>query len=129
MDMATERIVTRISHDRRLTLRFKIEQYDRYLTSGRFAQTYAAYGQFRHFTLFVTHGQCGNSFASVCAGFVRSAIPDKLIPAAVPNKVFLKGFRFRVSTVGLSLVFMFILSLSIIGLYYIIITVTIGFSS
>jgi protein involved in plasmid replication-relaxation len=38
MDMATERIVTRISHDRRLTLRFKIEQYDRYLTGGRFAQ-------------------------------------------------------------------------------------------
>jgi hypothetical protein len=58
MDMATERIVTRISHDRRLTLRFKIEQYDRYLTGGRFAETYAAYGQFRHFTLlFVTYGQ------------------------------------------------------------------------
>jgi hypothetical protein len=58
MDMATERIVTRISHDRRLTLRFKIEQYDRYLTGGRFAKTYAGYGEFRHFTLlFVTYGQ------------------------------------------------------------------------
>src|SRR3954465_7145983 len=42
MDMATERIVTQISHDRRLTLRYKIEQYDRYLTGGRFATTYAA---------------------------------------------------------------------------------------
>jgi hypothetical protein len=58
MDMATERIVTHISHDRRLTLRFKIEQYDRYLTGGRFAKTYAAFGEFRHFTLlFVTSGQ------------------------------------------------------------------------
>jgi hypothetical protein len=58
MDMATERIVTRISHDRRLTLRFKIEQYDRYLTGGRFAQTYAKFGEFRYFTLlFVTYGQ------------------------------------------------------------------------
>jgi hypothetical protein len=58
MDMATERIVTSISHDRRLTLRYKIEQYDRYLTTGRFATTYASYGEFRHFTLlFVTFGE------------------------------------------------------------------------
>lgn len=58
MDMATERIVTQISHDRRVTLRHKIEQYDRYLTGGRFAQTYASYGAFRHFTLlFVTYGE------------------------------------------------------------------------
>lgn len=58
MDMATERIVTQISHDRRVTLRFKIEQYDRYLTGGRFAQTYAPHGEFRHFTLlFVTYGE------------------------------------------------------------------------
>jgi Replication-relaxation len=57
MDMATERIVTQISNDRRITLRFKIEQYDRYLTGGRFAQTYVPYGEFRHFTLlFVTYG-------------------------------------------------------------------------
>jgi hypothetical protein len=57
-DMGTERIVTQISHDRRLTLRFKIGQYDRYLTGGRFAKTYAAYGEFDHFTLlFVTEGQ------------------------------------------------------------------------
>jgi hypothetical protein len=58
MDMATERIVTQISHDRRITLRYKIEQYDRYLTGGRFAQTYARHGEFRHFTLlFVTYGE------------------------------------------------------------------------
>jgi prolyl oligopeptidase PreP (S9A serine peptidase family) len=58
MDMATERIVTKISHDRRVTLRFRMEQYDRYLQSLRYAQTYAAYGDFRHFTLlFVTVGE------------------------------------------------------------------------
>ena len=57
MDMATERIVTRITHDRRVTLRYKIEQYDRYLTGGRFAETYKGCGEFRHFTLlFVTYG-------------------------------------------------------------------------
>ena len=50
--------MTRISHDRRLALRFKIERYDRYLTGGRFAATYAPLGQFRSFTLlFVTFGQ------------------------------------------------------------------------
>lgn len=58
MDMATERIVAKISHDKRITLRYKIEQYDRYLTSGRFAKTYASYGEFRYFTLcFVTIGE------------------------------------------------------------------------
>jgi hypothetical protein len=57
MDMATERIVTQITQDKRLTLRHKIEQYDRYLTGGRFAQTYANFGEFRSFTLlFVTLG-------------------------------------------------------------------------
>jgi hypothetical protein len=55
MDMATERIVTQITHDKRITLRYKVEQYDRYLTSGRFVQTYSSYGEFRYFTLlFVT---------------------------------------------------------------------------
>jgi hypothetical protein len=58
MDMATERIVTQISHDRRLTLHFKFEQYDRYLRSRRFARTYAEWGTFRNFTLlFVTFGE------------------------------------------------------------------------
>jgi hypothetical protein len=53
--MATERIVSVISNDRRLTLKFKFEQYDRYLQSRTFAQTYARYGEFRNFTLlFVT---------------------------------------------------------------------------
>jgi hypothetical protein len=56
--MATERIVTQISNDHRVTLRFKIEQYDRYLTGGRFATTYKSYGEFRYFTLlFVTYGE------------------------------------------------------------------------
>jgi hypothetical protein len=54
-DMCTERIVTKFSNDRRLTVLHKIEQYERYLTGGRFAQTYAAYGTFGYFTLlFVT---------------------------------------------------------------------------
>jgi hypothetical protein len=55
MDMATERIITKISNDKRMTLRFKFEQYDRYLQSRRFAQTYAKYGAFTNFTLlFIT---------------------------------------------------------------------------
>src|SRR4051794_37550919 len=58
MDMATERIVTQITHDKRITLRYKIEQYDRYLAGGRFAWTYSPFGEFRYFTLlFVTIGQ------------------------------------------------------------------------
>ena len=57
MDMATERIVSRITREDRITLHHKIAQYDRYLTSGRFAQTYAPYGEFGFFTLlFVTLG-------------------------------------------------------------------------
>jgi hypothetical protein len=57
MDMATERIVTSITRDVRVTLHHKISQYDRYLTSGRFARTYAAWGEFKFFTLlFVTFG-------------------------------------------------------------------------
>jgi hypothetical protein len=57
MDMGTERIAARSSADRRATVRLKFEQYDRYLSGGRFAQMYAAYGQFRSFTLlFVTYG-------------------------------------------------------------------------
>ena len=57
MDMATERIVSRITREDRITLHHKISQYDRYLVSGRFAQTYAPYGAFGFFTLlFVTLG-------------------------------------------------------------------------
>lgn len=58
MDMGTERIVTKITNDRRVTLRHKFEQYDRYLLSGRYAKTYQQYGAFRYFTLlFVTYGE------------------------------------------------------------------------
>jgi Replication-relaxation len=55
MDMGTERITAPKSADQRATIRGKFEQYDRYLTSGRFAATYKAWGDFRSFTLlFVT---------------------------------------------------------------------------
>jgi hypothetical protein len=55
MDMATERIVTHIVRDRRVTIHHKISQYDRYLQSLRYRETYAPYGDFRFFTLlFVT---------------------------------------------------------------------------
>ena len=58
MDMATERIVSHITRDSRITLHYKISQYDRYLQSLRYSQTYAAYGEFRFFTLlFVTLGE------------------------------------------------------------------------
>ena len=41
----------------RITLHYKIPQYDRYLKSLRYAKTYAAYGEFGFFTLlFVTLG-------------------------------------------------------------------------
>src|SRR3954471_3457670 len=58
MDMATERIVSNIPRDVRTTLHHKISQYDRYLKSRRYVQTYATYGEFRFFTLlFVTIGE------------------------------------------------------------------------
>ena len=56
--MATERIVSRITRDNRITLHYKMSQYDRYLQSMRYAQTYAPYGDFGFFTLlFVTLGE------------------------------------------------------------------------
>ena len=55
VDMGTERIASMISRDKRLTLRHRMQQYDRYLVGGRFAQTYAQWGDFKFFTLlFVT---------------------------------------------------------------------------
>lgn len=58
MDMGTERIVSRISRDPRITLHFKMEQYDRYLQSGRFAATYKPWGDFSFATvLFVTDSE------------------------------------------------------------------------
>jgi hypothetical protein len=46
MDMGTERIVSNITRDSRVTLRHKFSQYDGYLQSKRYAQTYGAYGEF-----------------------------------------------------------------------------------
>jgi Replication-relaxation len=58
MDMATERIVSYITRDSRITLSYKLAQYDRYLQSLRYRQTYGELGDFRHFTLlFVTLGE------------------------------------------------------------------------
>jgi hypothetical protein len=55
LDMGTERIVSQITRDSRITVRHKFSQYDRYLQSKRYAQTYAAYGDFGLFILlFVT---------------------------------------------------------------------------
>lgn len=57
MDMATERIVSHITRDDRITLHYKISQYDRYLKSRRYVQTYREYGDFTFFQLlFVTLG-------------------------------------------------------------------------
>jgi hypothetical protein len=55
MDMATERIISYITRDSRITLHHKISQYDRYLKNRRYKEKYASYGEFRYFTmLFVT---------------------------------------------------------------------------
>lgn len=55
MDMATEPILSLITRDSRLTIQHKLRQYDRYLKSLRYSHAYAAYGDFRFFTLlFVT---------------------------------------------------------------------------
>lgn len=55
MDMATETIVNRITRDKRVTIYNKMLQYDRYLQSLRYNETYASLGEFRFFTLlFVT---------------------------------------------------------------------------
>jgi hypothetical protein len=55
MDMATARIVSDITKDQRVTLFYKLNQYDRYLQGMRYATTYQDFGDFRFFTLlFVT---------------------------------------------------------------------------
>ncbi|HJS85848.1 MAG TPA: hypothetical protein VJ779_10340 [Acetobacteraceae bacterium] len=38
MDMATERIMSRVSHEMRLSVRGKFEQYDKYLEGLRFSE-------------------------------------------------------------------------------------------
>jgi hypothetical protein len=55
MDMGSERIVSHQPRDHRITLHYKLAQYDRYLKSLRYCETYGEYGEFRSFTLlFVT---------------------------------------------------------------------------
>jgi hypothetical protein len=58
MDMATERMVSYVLRDSRITLHYKLSQYDRYLNSMRYAQKYKEFGDFGYFTmLFVTFGE------------------------------------------------------------------------
>lgn len=52
MDMATERIVSLVTRDSRVTLHHKLRQYDQYLQNLRYRQTYSSFGEFRYFTLF-----------------------------------------------------------------------------
>jgi hypothetical protein len=55
MDMATERIISSLGRGDKFSLHYKFAQYDRYLKSLRYSQTYKAYGEFRSFTmLFIT---------------------------------------------------------------------------
>jgi hypothetical protein len=57
VDMGTERIVSPMTWDTRATIKHKFCQYDRYLQSKRYQQTYQAYGQFDFFImLFLTIG-------------------------------------------------------------------------
>jgi hypothetical protein len=58
MDMGTERVVSQVTRDKRISLFHKLTQYDRYLQGMRYRHTYAAFGDFRFFTLlFVTIGE------------------------------------------------------------------------
>src|SRR5215211_5534741 len=55
MDMGSERITSSYASANQTVLHQKFSQYDRYLKSFRYTKTYAAYGEFRSFTLlFVT---------------------------------------------------------------------------
>ena len=58
MDMGTEQIVSLLIKGHPHTLQHKLVQYDKYLQSLRYRQTYASWGHFDFFTLlFVTIGQ------------------------------------------------------------------------
>jgi hypothetical protein len=58
MDMATERITTSFIGNKQTVLHQKFFQYDRYLKSLRYRETYNAFGEFSFFTmLFVTLGK------------------------------------------------------------------------
>ena len=50
-DLATEQITTRFNQDRDFTLIDKFAKYDRYLTSGAFAEKYKTHGRFDHFVM------------------------------------------------------------------------------
>jgi hypothetical protein len=53
--MGSERIISNLPRDHKITLHYKFAQYDRYLKSLRYSETYREYGQFRSFILlFVT---------------------------------------------------------------------------
>ena len=55
MDMATERITSLLARGDKFSLHYKFSQYDRYLQSLRYRETYKEYGEFRNFTmLFIT---------------------------------------------------------------------------
>ena len=57
MDMATERIVSYVTKDSRVTIFYKLSQYDRYLQGMRYSAKYREWGDFRFFTLlFITFG-------------------------------------------------------------------------
>ena len=50
--------MSQITRDKRISLFYKLSQYDRYLQGMRYRQTYADFGDFRFFTLlFVTLGE------------------------------------------------------------------------
>jgi hypothetical protein len=77
MDMTTERIVSTITRDSKMTLHHKIKQYDRYLKNLRYRQTYSAFGDFRYFTLlFVT-------LNTACVENIRRELAD--LPAELSS--------------------------------------------
>jgi Replication-relaxation len=80
MDMGSERIVAKASQDLRATVTGKMQQYDRYLTSGRFAKRYDSLGEFTLATiLFVTYGKPRiEAIRLACAPLSRS--PPRLLP-------------------------------------------------
>lgn len=71
VDMGTERLTAPKSRDQRSTIKGKLELYDRYLSTGRFAATYQDYGKFRSFLLlFVTQSpERTENIRQVCQTF------------------------------------------------------------
>jgi hypothetical protein len=85
MDMATERIAAQRIGDPRATLRRKFQQYDAYLTSGRFATTYQQFGEFRSFTM------CLVTFGRERLGNIRLSVSD--LPEKLPRYYRLADFQ------------------------------------